>query len=145
MTNMIKKLKSNLYITLLVCFAIIMSMTINQICNMPCCQELIETACCDPSSSPTPSNTHSIMNVASDDNHCSTIDNHFSNIISGCNHIKNKVLDKKIISKDMGDIALTQNLTKEYYPILLNEYQPQPHNSDLFHSFLSRSNTPLIC
>jgi hypothetical protein len=120
-----------------------MAITINQFCNMPCCKEIIETNCCDYSE--IPQNNDSPLKIASDTNHCSTIDNQLSNSKNGCNHLKNKVLDKKIFSKDMADVALTQNFTKEYFPILLDENKLKPYNLNLFHPFHLRSNTPLIC
>ncbi len=123
--------------------SLVMAITINQFCNMPCCKEIIETTCCD--SSKMPQNIDSPFKIASDTNHCSAIDKHLANSKNGCNHLKNKVLDKKIFSKDMADINLTQNFTKEYFPILSDKRKLKPFNLNLFHTFLSRSNTPLIC
>ena len=123
--------------------SLVMAITINQFCNMPCCKEIIETNCCD--SSEIPQNIDSTLKIAFDTNHCSAIDKQLANSKNGCNHLKNKVLDKKISFKDMADIALNQNFTKEYFPILLDENKLKPYNLNLFHSFLSSSNTPLIC
>tara|TARA_Y200000002_G_scaffold155636_1_gene128709 strand:- start:219 stop:641 length:423 start_codon:yes stop_codon:yes gene_type:complete len=123
--------------------SLVMAITINQFCNMPCCKEIIETACCD--SSKMPLNIDSPFKIASDTKHCSAIDKHLANSKNGCNHLKNKVLDKKIFSKDMADTNLTQNFTKEYFPILSDKRKLKPFNLNLFHTFLSRSNTPLIC
>jgi hypothetical protein len=92
-----------------------------------------------------PQNIDSPLKIASYANHCTAIDKQLANSKNGCNHIKNKVLDKKIFSKDIVDVALTQNFTKEYFPILLVEDKLKLYNLNLFHSFLSRSNTPLIC
>jgi len=123
--------------------SLVMAITINQFCNMPCCKEIIETNCCD--SSEMPQNINSPLKIASDTNHCSAIDKQLANSKNGCNHLKNKVLDKKISSKDIADIALTQNFTKEYFPILLHGGNLKPYYLNLFYSFISRSNTPLIC
>ena len=123
--------------------SLVMAITINQFCNMPCCKEIIETTCCD--SSKLPQNIDSPLKIASDTNHCYAIDKQLANSKNGCNHLKNKVLDKKISSKNIADVALTQNFTKEYFPILLVEDKLKLYNLNLFHSFLSRSNTPLIC
>ena len=136
---------NKLVIAIISSLSLVLAITINQFCNMPCCKEIIETSCCDSSSPTKPSNIHSMMNIASNANHCNTFDNQFINSESGCNHVKNKVLDKKIFSKDLADIVLTQNFTKEYYPALSDEDQPYSHNINLFCSFLLRSNIPLIC
>ena len=133
----------NLIISITSSLSLVMAITINQFCNMPCCKEIIETTCCD--SSKIPPNIDSPLKITSDTNHCTAIDKQLINSKNGCNHIKNKVLDKKIFSKDIADIALTQNFTKKYFPILLDEDKLKPYNFNLFHSFLSRSNTPLIC
>ena len=123
--------------------SLVMAITINQFCNMPCCKEIIETTCCD--SSKVPQNIDSPLKIASYANHCTAIDKKLANSKNGCNHIKNKVLDKKIFSKDIADVALTQNFTKKYFPILLDDDNLKLYYLNLFHSFLSRSNTPLIC
>ena len=133
----------NLIISITSSLSLVMAITINQFCNMPCCKEIIETTCCD--SSKIPPNIDSPLKITSDTNHCTAIDKQLINSKNGCNHIKNKVLDKKIFSKDIADIALTQNFTKKYFPILLDEDKLKPYNLNLSHSFLSRSNTPLIC
>tara|TARA_Y100001935_G_scaffold80571_1_gene67298 strand:+ start:42 stop:464 length:423 start_codon:yes stop_codon:yes gene_type:complete len=132
-----------LIISITASLSLVVAISINQFCNMPCCKEIIETNCCD--SSEMPQNIDSPLKIASDTNHCSAIDKQLANSKNGCNHLKNKVLDKKIISKDIVDIALTQNFTEEYFPILLVEDKLKPYNLNLFHSFLSSSNTPLIC
>ena len=123
--------------------SLVMAITINQFCNMPCCKEIIEMTCCD--SSKMPQNIDSPLKIASEANHCTAIDKQLANSKNGCNHIKNKVLDKKIFSKDIADVALSQNFTKEYFPILLDDDNLKLYYLNLFHSFLSRSNTPLIC
>tara|TARA_B100000575_G_C22944159_1_gene546344 strand:- start:332 stop:754 length:423 start_codon:yes stop_codon:yes gene_type:complete len=123
--------------------SLVMAITINQFCNMPCCKEIIETNCCD--SSEMPQNIDSPLKIASDANHCTAIDKQLANSKNTCNHLKNRVLDKKVSSKNIADIALIQNFTKEYFPILLDKNKLKPYNLNLFHSFLSRSNTPLIC
>ena len=133
----------NLIISITSSLSLVMAITINQFCNMPCCKEIIETTCCD--SSKIPPNIDSPLKIISDTNHCTAIDKQLINSKNGCNHIKNKVLDKKIFFKDIADIALTQNFIKKYFPILLDEDKLKPYNLNLFHSFLSRSNTPLIC
>tara|TARA_B100001115_G_C15677345_1_gene327351 strand:- start:215 stop:637 length:423 start_codon:yes stop_codon:yes gene_type:complete len=132
-----------LIISITASLSLVVAISINQFCNMPCCKEIIETNCCD--SSEMPQNIDSPLKIASDTNHCFAIDKQLANSKNGCNHLKNKVLDKKIISKDIVDIALTQNFTEEYFPILLVEDKLKPYNLNLFHSFLSSSNTPLIC
>ena len=141
--NMFSSNLGKLIISITSSLSLVMAITINQFCNMPCCKEIIETTCCD--SSEIPQNIDSPLKIAFDTNHCSAIDKQLANSKNGCNHLKNKVLDKKIFSKDMADIALTQNFTKEYFPILLDENKLKPYNLNLFHSFHSRSNTPLIC
>ena len=141
--NMFRSKLGNLIISITSSLSLVMAITINQFCNMPCCKEIIETTCCD--SSKIPPNIDSPLKITSDTNHCAAIDKQLINSKNGCNHIKNKVLDKKIFSKDIADIALTQNFTKKYFPILLDEDKLKPYNLNLFHSFLSRSNTPLIC
>ena len=141
--NMFSNNLGKLIISITSSLSLVMAITINQFCNMPCCKEIIETNCCD--STEMPQNIDSPLKIASDSNHCSAIDKQLANSKNGCNHLKNKVLDKKISSKDIADIALTQNLTNEYFPILLVEDKLKLYNLNLFHSFLSRSNTPLIC
>ena len=141
--NMFSNKLGKLIISITVSLSLIMAIAINQFCNMPCCKEIIETTCCD--SSKMPQNNDSPLKIASDSNHCSAIDKQLANSKNGCNHLKNKVLDKKISSKNIADVALTQNFTKEYFPTLLDEYKLKPYDLNLFHSFLSRSNTPLIC
>ena len=141
--NMFSNKLGKLIISITASLSLVMAIAINQFCNMPCCKEIIETTCCD--SSEMPQNNDSLSKIASDANHCTAIDKQLANSKNGCNHLKNKVLDKKISSKDMADIALTQNFTKEYFPILLDEDKLKPYNLNLFHSFHSRSNTPLIC
>ena len=141
--NMFTSNFGKLIISITSSLSLVMAITINQFCNMPCCKEIIETTCCD--SSKMPQNIDSLSKIASDANHCTAIDKQLANSKNGCNHIKNKVLDKKIFSKDIADVALTQNFTKEYFPILLDLDNPRPYYLNLFHSFLSRSNTPLIC
>lgn len=141
--NMFRSKLGNLIISITSSLSLVMAITINQFCNMPCCKEIIETTCCD--SSKIPPNIDSPLKITSDTNHCAAIDKQLINSKNGCNHIKNKVLDKKIFSKDIADIALTQNFTKKYFPILLDEDKFKPYNLNLSHSFLSRSNTPLIC
>ena len=141
--NMFSSNLGKLIISITSSLSLVMAITINQFCNMPCCKEIIETNCCD--SSEMPQNIDLSLKIASDINHCSVINKQLANSKNGCNHLKNKVLDKKISSKDMADIALNQNFTKEYFPILLDENKLKPYNLNLFHSFLSRSNTPLIC
>ena len=141
--NMFSSNLGKLIISMTSSLSLVIAITINQFCSMPCCKEIIETTCCD--SSEMPQNNDSLSKIASDANHCTAIDKQLANSKNGCNHLKNKVLDKKISSKDMADIALTQNFTKEYFPILLDEDKLKPYNLNLFHSFHSRSNTPLIC
>ncbi len=141
--NMFSSNLGKLIISITASLSLVVAISINQFCNMPCCKEIIETNCCD--SSEMPQNIDSPLKIASDTNHCSAIDKQLANSKNGCNHLKNKVLDKKIISKDIVDIALTQNFTEEYFPILLVEDKLKPYNLNLFHSFLSSSNTPLIC
>ena len=141
--NMFSNNLSKLIISITSSLSLVMAITINQFCNMPCCKEIIETNCCD--SSEMPQNIDSPLKIASDTNHCSAIDNQLTNSKNGCNHLKNKVLDKKISFKDMADVALTQNFTKEFFPILLVKDKLKPYNLNLFLSFQSRSNTPLIC
>ena len=141
--NMFSSNLRKLIISIASSLSLVMAITINQFCNMPCCKEIIETNCCD--SSEMPQNIDSPLKIASDTNHCSAIDKQLANSKNGCNHIKNKVLDKKIFSKDIADVALTQNFTKKYLPILLDGENLKPYYLNLFHSFLSRSNTPLIC
>ena len=141
--NMFSNKISKLIISITSSLSLVMALTINQFCNMPCCKEIIETTCCD--SSKMPPNIDSPLKIASDANHCTAIDKQLANSKNGCNHLKNKVLDKKIFSKDIADIALTQSFTEEYFPILLDENNLKPYNLNLFHSFLSRLNTPLIC
>ena len=101
-----------------------MAITINQFCNMPCCKEIIETTCCD--SSKMPQNIDSPLKIYSEPIIASAIDKQLANSKNGCNHLKNKVLDKKISSKNIADVALTQNFTKEYFPILLDKYNLKP-------------------
>ena len=141
--NMFSSNLGKLIISITSSLSLVMAITINQFCNMPCCKEIIETTCCD--SSMMPQNIDSPLKIASDANHCTAIDKQLANSKNGCNHIKNKVLDKKIFSKDIADVALTQNFTKEYFPILLDDDNLKLYYLNLFHSFLSRSNTPLIC
>ena len=141
--NMFSNKISKLIISITSSLSLVMALTINQFCNMPCCKEIIETTCCD--SSKMPPNIDSPLKIAYDANHCTAIDKQLANSKNGCNHLKNKVLDKKIFSKDIADIALTQSFTEEYFPILLDENNLKPYNLNLFHSFLSRLNTPLIC
>ena len=141
--NMFSSNLGKLIISTTSSLSLVMAITINQFCNMPCCKEIIETTCCD--SSKMPQNIDSPSKIASDANHCTAIDKQLANSKNGCNHIKNKVLDKKIFSKDIADVALTQNFTKEYFPILLDDDNLKLYYLNLFHSFLSRSNTPLIC
>ena len=141
--NMFSSNLGKLIISITSSLSLVMAITINQFCNMPCCKEIIETTCCD--SSKMPQNIDSSLKIASDANHCTAIDKQLANSKNGCNHIKNKVLDKKIFSKDIADVALTQNFTKKYFPILLDDDNLKPYYLNLFHSFLSRSNTPLIC
>ena len=141
--NMFSSNLGKLIISITSSLSLVMAITINQFCNMPCCKEIIETTCCD--SSKMPPTIDLPLNIASDTNHCTAIDKQLAKSKNGCNHIKNKVLDKKIFSKDMADVALTQNFTKEYFPILSDEDNLKPYDLNLFHSFLSRSNTPLIC
>ena len=141
--NMFSSNLGKLIISMASSLSLVMAITINQFCNMPCCKEIIETTCCD--SSKMPQNIDSLSKIASDANHCTAIDKQLANSKNGCNHIKNKVLDKKIFSKDIVDVALTQNFTKKYLPILLDDDNLKLYYLNLFHSFLSRSNTPLIC
>ena len=141
--NMFSNKLGKLIISITASLSLVMAIAINQFCNMPCCKEIIETTCCD--SSKMPQNIDSPLKIASDANHCTAIDKQLANSKNGCNHIKNKVLDKKIFSKDIVDVALTQNFTKEYFPILLDDDNLKLYYLNLFHSFLSRSNTPLIC
>ena len=141
--NMFSNKISKLIISITSSLSLVVALTINQFCNMPCCKEIIETTCCD--SSKMPPNIDSPLKIAYDANHCTAIDKQLANSKKGCNHLKNKVLDKKIFSKDIADIALTQSFTEEYFPILLDENNLKPYNLNLFHSFLSRLNTPLIC
>ena len=141
--NMFSSNLGKLIIAITSSLSLVMAITINQFCNMPCCKEIIETTCCD--SSKMPQNIDPPLKIASDANHCTAIDKQLANSKNGCNHIKNKVLDKKIFSKDIADVALTQNFTKEYFPILLDDDNLKLYYLNLFHSFLSRSNTPLIC
>jgi len=141
--NMFSNKLGKLIISITASLSLVMAITINQFCNMPCCKEIIETSCCDSSKIPPIIDSH--LKIASDTNHCTAIDKQLANSKNGCNHLKNKVLDKKIFSKNIADIALTQNFTEEYFPILLVEDKLKPYNLNLFHSFLSRSNTPLIC
>ena len=141
--NMFSSKLVKLILSITSSLSLVMAIAINQFCNMPCCKEIIETSCCD--SSKMPPYIDSPLNIASDTNHCTAIDKQLANSKNGCNHLKNKVLDITIFSKDIVDIALTQNFTKEYFPILLVEDKLKPYNLNLFHSFLSRSNTPLIC
>ena len=141
--NMFSSNLCKLIISITSSLSLVMAITINQFCNMPCCKEIIETTCCD--SSKMPKKIDSPLKIASDANHCTAIDKQLANSKNGCNHIKNKVLDKKIFSKDIADVALTQNFTKEYFPILLDDDNLKLYYLNLFHSFLSRSNTPLIC
>ena len=141
--NMFSSNLGKLIISIASSLSLVMAITINQFCNMPCCKEIIETTCCD--SSKMPKNIDSPLKIASDANHCTAIDKQLANSKNGCNHIKNKVLDKKIFSKDIADVALSQNFTKEYFPILLDDDNLKLYYLNLFHSFLSRSNTPLIC
>ena len=136
--NMFSSNLGKLIISITSSLSLVMAITINQFCNMPCCKEIIETTCCD--SSKMPQSIDSPLKIATDANHCTAIDSK-----NGCNHIKNKVLDKKIFSKDIADVALTQNFTKKYFPILLDDDNLKLYYLSLFHSFLSRSNTPLIC
>ena len=141
--NMFSSNLGKLIISITSSLSLVMAITINQFCNMPCCKEIIEATCCD--SSKMPQNIDSPLKIASDANHCTAIDKQLANSKNGCNHIKNKVLDKKIFSKDIADVALTQNFTKKYLPILLDDDNLKLYYLNLFHSFLSRSNTPLIC
>ena len=141
--NMFSSNLGKLIISITSSLSLVMAITINQFCNMPCCKEIIETTCCD--SSKMLHNIDSPLKIASYANHCTAIDKQLANSKNGCNHIKNKVLDKKIFSKDIADVALTQNFTKEYFPILLDDDNLKLYYLNLFHSFLSRSNTPLIC
>ena len=141
--NMFSSKLVKLIISITSSLSLIMAITINQFCNMPCCKEIIETSCCDSSKIPPIIDSH--LKIASDTNHCTAIDKQLANSKNGCNHLKNKVLDKKIFSKDIVDIALTQNFTKGYFPILSGEDKLKPSDLNLFHSFLSRLNTPLIC
>ena len=141
--NMFSSKLIKLVISITSSLSLVMAITINQFCNMPCCKEIIETTCCNSSKLPT--NIDSPLKIASDANHCTAIDKQLANSKNGCNHMKNKVLDKKIFSKDMADVAFTQNFTKEYFPILSNEDKLKPYDLNLSHSFLLRSNTPLIC
>ena len=141
--NMFSSNLGKLIISIASSLSLVMAITINQFCNMPCCKEIIETTCCD--SSKMPQNIDTPLKIASDANHCTAIDKQLANSKNGCNHLKNKVLDKKIFSKDIADVALTQNFTKEYFPILLDDDNLKLYYLNLFHSFLSRSNTPLIC
>ena len=141
--NMFNSISIRLVIGIITSLSLVISITLNQFCNMPCCKEIIETSCCD--SSKMPQNIDSPLKIASDTSHCNATDKQLANSKNGCNHLKNKVLDKKIFSKDIADIALTQSFTEEYFPILLDENKLKPYNLNLFHSFHSRSNTPLIC
>ena len=145
MNSMIKKLKSNLYITLLVCFAIIMSMTINQICNMPCCQELIETACCDnPSNSPS-NNTFSNTNSIASNSHCVANNDLSFNDVENCNNTIIKTLDFKIALKNHTDLTLYQNNNQTHNHHFFNKSSINKAIYSSNFSFTLKSNTPLIC
>ena len=140
---MFNNIYSRLVIGIITSLSLVISITLNQFCNMPCCKEIVETSCCDTSKMPP--NIDSPLKIASYTSHCNAIDKQLANSKNGCNHLKNKVLDKKIFSKDIVDITLTQNFTEEYFPILLDAERLKLYNLNLFHSFHSRSNTPLIC
>ena len=145
MISMIKKLKSNLYITILVCFAIIMSMTINQICNMPCCQELIETACCDnPSNSPS-NNTFSNTNSIASNSHCVANNDLSFNDVENCNNTIINTLDFKIALKNHTDLTLYQNNNRTHNHHLFNEALIQKALNSSNFLFIPKRNTPLIC
>ena len=95
--NMFSNNLGKLIISITSSLSLVMAITINQFCNMPYCKEIIETTCCD--SSKMPQNNDSPLKMTSDSNHCSAIDKQLANSKNGCNHLKNKVLDKKISSK----------------------------------------------
>ena len=145
MISMIKKLKSNLYITLLVCFAIIMSMTVNQICNMPCCQELIETACCDNSSNSPSNNTFSNTYIIANNSHCIANNDLSFNDVENCNDTIIKALDFSIALKNHTDLTLYQNKNQTHIHHFFNKSSiNKPIYSSNF-SFTLKRNTPLIC
>ena len=145
MNNMIKKLKSNLYITFLVCLAIIMSMTINQICNMPCCQELAETTCCDnPSNSPY-SNTFSNTNSIASNSHCIANNDLSFNDVENCNNTIIKSIDFKIALKNHADLTFYQNNYQTHNYHLFNKTLINKAFYSSSFSFTLKRNTPLIC
>ena len=145
MISMIKKLKSNLYITLLVCFAIIMSMTVNQICNMPCCQELIETACCDNSSNSPSNNTFSNTISIASNSHCIANNDLSFNDVENCNNTIIKSLDFKIALKNHTDVAFYQNNNQTHNHHFFNKSSIDKAFYSSNFSFTLKRNTPLIC
>jgi len=50
--NMFSSNFSKLIISITSSLSLVMAITINQFCNMPCCKEIIETNCCDSSEMP---------------------------------------------------------------------------------------------